>query len=284
MKMLLTLLLASFSLSAAIYETDTFTSFFSACEDFSEKSLVVLDVDQVLIEPSDAILRPSNRRMLLELRTKHGSHLSSQEMAEISSISSLQDRSFLLDPDSLDFVHHIKARNIPIIALTATSVVGFGKIPSVPDWRVQDLARFGFTFDTHFQEHPFIELAQLSGKGPSPIFKSGILFTGGYPKGDVLQAFLDTVGFHPDKVLFVDDRLYNLISVTQKLETDVQAFLYLGAEKVPNSVHPEIAELQIRTLLEEERWLTDEQAMTHIEQSKLELARLEILPSESLSE
>lgn len=267
--LLLALVIACTSkLCATIITSHSFAPFFTVCEDFTEKSLVIFDVDRVLIEPRDAIMRLANQRMLWELRHKYGAHLTSDQMADISSIVSLQESTALVDPLAIAFINHIKQRNIPIIGLTATSTGSFGKIPSVPDWRIDDLARFGISFSTSFESQPPFALTQLNEKGISPIFKNGILFTGGYSKGDVLEAFLDSVGFIPDKVLFADDLLYNLVSVESSLADmgtkHVLAFHYLGADKIPNTIDPEVAEFQIKTLLEQEQWLSDDEAKTHL--------------------
>ncbi|MBS0634587.1 MAG: DUF2608 domain-containing protein [Verrucomicrobia bacterium] len=250
------------SLSSALYRADSFQPFFSVVESFTEKSLVVLDVDRVLIEPKDAIMRLPNQRLLWELRQKYGSHLSQQEHANLSSLVTLQEGTRLIDPRAVEFINHCKAKNIPIIALTATAVTGFGKIRSVPDWRVNDLARLSIEFSTLFSD---CTLTQVNGKGPSPVCKNGIIFTGGYSKGDVLEAFLDTVGFMPDKVLFVDDLLYNLYSVQNSLDDmgveDIRVYHFLGADKIPNTIDVEKADRQIKTLIEEQTWIPDDSAV-----------------------
>lgn len=255
-------------LPCTIMRTDTFAPFFTTCENFSEKSLVVFDVDRVLIEPRDAIMRVPNQRLLWELRSKYWSHLSQAEMAKLASLVSLSESSRIVDPLASSFITHLKARNIPVIGLTATGVTGFGHIASIPDWRIADLERFGISFSTSFESQPPFILSQLNGKGPSPVFKSGILFTGGYSKGDVLEAFLDTVHFYPDKVFFADDLMYNLISVEESLLdmgiTEVFSYHFLGADKIPNTIDPQIAELQVKTLTETQVWLSDQEARSII--------------------
>ncbi|MCE5295378.1 MAG: DUF2608 domain-containing protein [Chlamydiales bacterium] len=250
-------------LLAKFAKTARFADFFAACEGFSTNSLVILDVDQVIIEPRDAIMRPQNQNLLWELRFAYGGHLTASRHAELSSHVSLQETSILIDPDALAFIEHIQKQNIPIIALTATGVTGFGKIPSIPDWRVADLKRLGISFATSFSHHPVFTLTQIQGNTPSPVFKNGILFTGGYSKGDVLTAFLHTVEFCPDKVFFADDLLHNLQSVeaalTKKGVKEIHTFQYLGAD-TPNTIDLDVAHHQIRTLMQQEKWLSDLEA------------------------
>ncbi len=268
---LLFLLLCTGRLNGALYTTQSFEAFFEITKGFTEKSLVVFDVDRVLIEPRDAIMRYPNQRLLWELRYQYGNHLSPDELANLTSIVSLSESREVIDPLTVSFINFLKSKNIPVIALTATSVQGYGKIPSIPDWRIKDLSRFGICFES-FASHPFIELSQLYGRGPAPIFKSGILFSAGYPKGDVLEAFLDSVSFLPDKVLFVDDLLHNLVSVHQSLTnmgvSDIFAFQFTGADALPNTIDVPVATHQIKTLLQEGIWQTDEEARAFLMDAK----------------
>lgn len=247
-------------LLAKFATTSSFADFFDACDGFSTNSLVILDVDQVIIEPRDAIMRPQNQNLLWDLRFAYGGHLSAMRHAELSSHISLQDTSILIDAHAISFIEHIQKQDIPIIALTATGVGGFGKIQSIPDWRVADLKRLGISFASSFSHQPSITLTQIQGNGSSPVFKNGILFTGGYSKGDVLTAFLQTIGFCPDKAFFADDLLHNLQSVEAALTRlgvkEIHTFQYLGADK-PNTIDLKIAHHQIRTLIQHEKWLSD---------------------------
>ncbi len=265
LKFLLVIIACSQTLFGALLQTDSFDPLFWAADSFTPNSLVILDVDRVLIEPKDAIMRLPNQRLLFELRHKHASHLSPLEMAEITSIVSLQERSSLIEERAVEFINRLKARNIPVMALTAVSSVGFGKIPSVPDWRIAELSRLNISFESTFTHIPPFELAEITGRGPSPLFKGGILFSGGYPKGDVLEAFLDSIGFIPDKVLFADDQLYNLISVHNSLAEmgvdEIHVFHYLGANQIPNTINQAVADLQIKTLYSQQLWLSDDLAI-----------------------
>src|SRR4051812_39411252 len=42
------------------------------------------------------------------------------------------------------------------------------------------------------------------------LYRQGILFTSGTPKGEALIKFLDTVGYHPKRVVFINDKKNHL--------------------------------------------------------------------------
>jgi len=262
-------LLINNPLTAKISQCDTLTPIIAATADFSEKSLVVFDVDRVLIDSRDAILRLANRNLLLQLKMKYAGTLPPKIVADLTSLVYLQGNSLLIDPQSVELINSLKKRAVPVIALTATSIGGIGKIASIQDWRLEELEKFGISFESSFSQYPGFELSDLTGLGPSPVFKKGILFSSIYSKGLVLASFLKTVGFQPDKVLFLDDLLYNVTSVENALDDmgvkEVLAYQYLGAEKLPNSIDRQVADLQLKTLVEKEEWLSDIQARKLLE-------------------
>lgn len=255
-------LLAMQPLLARVQQIDTLTPFVEATATCTEKSLVVFDVDRVLIDLEDAILRQPNRQLLQRLKLHHTRHLSPAEVNDLLSTIYLQAKSMLIDPASVSLIKNLKSRSIPVIALTATQIGGFGKIASIQDWRVQDLEGLGISFATSFPKHPFLLLPDVNGQGPVPVFKEGILFSATYPKGEVLKAFLQTIHFQPDKVFFIDDLRYNIQSVENVLQQmgiqEVHTFHYLGAEQIPNSINPQIAEFQFKTLVEKGEWVGDQ--------------------------
>jgi len=52
------------------------------------------------------------------------------------------------------------------------------------------------------------ELHFMNEKGV--LFKEGILFTSGTSKGNAFKKFIDAIGYHPKKVLFINDKESNL--------------------------------------------------------------------------
>lgn len=255
-------------LSAKVYQSDSMAPLLETTADFTEKSLVVFDVDRVLIEPEDAILRPTNKNILLQLRTKYAADITATKLASLTSIIFLEGTSILIDPQAVELINSLKARSVPVIALTATQIGGIGKIASIQDWRINELEKLGISFASSFPDVPFMQFTELTGLGPSPVYKQGILFSSIYSKGAVLASFLKRINFQPDKVLFLDDLLYNVTSVQNALDDmgvkEVLAYQYLGAEKLPNSIDLKVAELQFKTLVEKEEWLSDTRAKAEL--------------------
>lgn len=264
MQVICLFILALFShilLDATIQNSDTFEPLWQHLNECTERSLFVFDVDRVLIESKDALLQARNSPLLQPIKMKYLGNLPRSKVEQLISEIHLQTNSHIIDSQAIMFIKELQSRNIPVIALTATRIGGLGKIPSIQDWRIEDLASHEISFATSFPETPYLSLTTITGRGPSPVFKQGILFSATYPKGVVLRAFLDKVGFFPDRVIFIDDMLYNLQSVEESLAAmgieNVLTYHFHGADKLPNGINLDIAELKFKTLVEKELWLKD---------------------------
>jgi hypothetical protein len=96
------------------------------------------------------------------------------------------------------------------------------------------------------------------------MFKKGILFTCNVPKGKVLEAFLKRLKWKPSKIVFTDDKMKHLESVRdfcQRAHIPFQGFQYTAVEQMPKMpINKKRADLQFKTLAEQEKWLSDVEA------------------------
>ena len=230
------------------------------------RSLVVFDVDRVLIEYEDAILHPHNNVRMRELFIKAAPDISMMELRKHLNTISYHARPRLIEREVQGLIKMLQDKNIPVIALTATQIGSIPHIGSIQDWRIERLKELGITFS--FQDVPFHSFSELTGAGASPVFKSGILFSATYPKGSVLKAFLQHMNLKPQSVIFFDDLLPNVHSVHQEIGSmgveKVLSFHYLGAEKLNENLDLALAEAQIRHLLEHNEWLSEQKCKLKI--------------------
>ncbi len=94
-----------------------------------------------------------------------------------------------------------------------------------------------------------------------PSFQEGIIFTSGEIKGDHLIKLLKTVHFWPKKVIFLDDKLYQVQSVDKAMEEAgicCDCFWYRRAEH--EEFDPLLALIQLHHLLNKREVLSDEYA------------------------
>lgn len=233
-------------------------------QDLSRDTLLVFDVDDVLISATDQLLTYPYKKYLMELTQEAKSSLPPETIAKLTTIVLKTRKVALVEPKILEFIRRAQAKGAKIIALTHAGAGSYGAIQSFADWRINELKSLGIDFSDSFQDF-FREFKELKGKFGSPVFKQGILFTGKVDKGTVLGAFLHSVSFCPRKIVFVDDRLENVKSVERfcqdKKISDYQVVEYTAIKSRSfKPLNEKRARFQVSTLLELGQWLSDQEA------------------------
>ena len=256
---ILSIMICTASLHSEMARIHSFSEAHPIIETLDKDSLVVFDVDRVLIEYEDAVLHAHNNPIMREIIVKHAQDLGLNTVQEQMSTMQYQARPKLIEQEVKDLIYSLQQKNVPVIALTATPIGSIPKIGSIQDWRIARLKDLGLTFS--FQEMPFHSFSELTGMGPSPVFKEGILFSATYSKGAVLKSFLQKINWKPQTVVFFDDYTINVQTVHTEMHAlgveRVFSFHYLGAEKWLQNLDYSLAESQIRHLLEHREWLSE---------------------------
>lgn len=94
-----------------------------------------------------------------------------------------------------------------------------------------------------------------------PAFHAGIIFTSGKMKGEFLQHFLNSTGYLPSRILFIDDKLDQIQSVEtamQKTGIRVDCFWYKRAASNRPTFNLQLANIQLEYLLKYDLVLNDE--------------------------
>jgi Protein of unknown function (DUF2608) len=84
-------------------------------------------------------------------------------------------------------------------------------------------------------------------------YKDGILFTGTNDKGEILNYFFDFMDYHPEMVIFIDDKMKNILSVEKALQNHLIPFVgirYSGCDDRVKNFDPIKSELQWQELKE----------------------------------
>lgn len=111
-----------------------------------------------------------------------------------------------IEAQTPSFIASLQKQNIPVLALTARTIIErtFQQLKTIAiDFRPTALSTK--IFDLNLR-HP-------------ALYKQGIIFCGNNDKGTVLCAFLDYIGYQPDKIIYVDDKEGNLKAVEQALQS-----------------------------------------------------------------
>lgn len=214
-------------LSARIIETDQLHDVLIHLDEANEDTLIIFDIDNTLAAPAH------------ELGSDQWfTHMYKKKMAEGMSVNEAIDAvlplyysihfSIMLEPVEeigTYLVRNLQAQGIKVIALTARSLPLMYRT-------IQQLAHIGIDFScANFVDGELSLDLALPSK-----YKNGIVFCGNNDKGYVLLHFFDLVGFHPRKVIMVDDKLKNIAAVEKALEERGIEFVGLRYSRVDNKV------------------------------------------------
>jgi hypothetical protein len=223
-------------------------------DEFSSKTLVMFDLDDVLIYPKDALMQ--NWR----------SEWKPEEMrawtAEEDTIAWMNAQFQLMDPIGPKLLDTLQEHEIPTIGFTSFAMDQAGIVESIPAWRSWHLKELGLNFKMAKE----IVFPVQKGFVP-PSFEKGVLHCGDFykkdknNKGKILSLFLDWLDWTPERVVFVDDGLKHLESVREEL--DRRGIPFLGFHYIPKNldlIDEKVAELQYQTIIDHKQWISDQEA------------------------
>jgi hypothetical protein len=206
-------------------------------EDIDPSTLVVFDVDSVLIIPKPIELHPfifekydSIVNKLFEPLSKLQKHFLNHNIAAHPAI--------LVEQLCVSFIEELQNKKIPVVALTAAKKGKFNN--EGIDFhivRYNQLNLLGIDFSKNlFKDDDFTNLNDTLGDYPG--IRKGIIYSCGLDneKGIVLTAFLEK-NKNVKKVVLFDDKLKHLYSVSKSLKEhfpDIQLlnFHYQGIKKL----------------------------------------------------
>lgn len=243
-------------------------------------TLVVFDVDLVLIKPSDEIF-------LLSEATAEGSafintvyanlanRLPKHDIDEMQSILMLAQHWQPVTAETPKIFNQIKAKGYKVLGLTASGTGALGKIRSLEQWRIDELKAIDITFDKDFinakpgsLDKYIPRISEYYGKAIHPCFpaaNNGIIFTCMAPKGEALDAYLQYAKLKPKKIIFIDDRIKNLETVSEYCsQNNIQYIGYEYTVSKEQAKHMKFnerrAKLQYKVLEIARTWLNEPQA------------------------
>ncbi|MBX9787187.1 MAG: DUF2608 domain-containing protein [Alphaproteobacteria bacterium] len=251
---------------AEISKTSDLVPIELAIKQADSETLVIFDVDDVLITARDQILQAAHKKFLEGLNKGLESRLSEEEAQKLWGIIWLARSDEPVDPKMVSLIKEAQSKGLKVMALTNAWTGPFGVIPSLQDWRIEELEDFGYVFKDSWKTLKAKTFEALKSKDPErfPVFKEGVVFTCNLPKGEVLKALLDYANLSPKKIIFVDDKEKNLKSVeafAREVKIPFIGFQYTAVVDRPKSLlNEKRAQLQFEVLEKEHKWLSDEEA------------------------
>lgn len=223
-------------------------------DEFSGKTLVMFDLDDVLVYPQDALLQ--------NWRSSWKPEGMRAWTAEEDTIAWMNAQFQLVDPYGPTLLDRLYEKRIPTIGFTSFAMDKSGMVESIPQWRSQHLNALGL----HFREEKEVIFPCQKGF-VAPSFEKGVLHCGNLykkdkdNKGKTLSLYLDWLDWTPEWVIFIEDDKKHLDSVQNELEK--RGIPFLGFQYITKDLDPideRIAQLQYQTIIDRKQWISDKEA------------------------
>lgn len=254
-------------LQGHVIQTNSFELLARSCADLNQYDLILFDYDKTLLMARDALLQSCGKRCLTARLRAQDPSLSLQKIENLLSIVLSQRKADVIDPNSLEIIQHLQSCGVKVLVLTALRTGRYGHIPRLEYWRLHELYAHGYDFRSTFPELTFLDFKEFKSRTYPPVFVEGILCSGSVPKGEALNAFFKKTGFRPRRIIFVDNAADHHDSVekcARRLKIPYLGYHYMGGIKKRKPVNEQIAHFQIRYLIENEEWISDEEVERRI--------------------
>lgn len=263
--------------TAEIHKTADLQLIKSTILNSPKDTLVLFDIDDTLIMPTDQIYikdatheaRPFIKSIYKDFEQRYGK----QGYDELRSLILATCKYRTVTPDTLALLHELAQKGYRTLGITLTGTGKYGIIQSMETWRVDTLKTVGINFHPSFPDVAAGQLDQFittkerydTKQVCSPSAVNGVLFGCYAPKGEVLDGYLQVTNNMPKKIIFVDDKLYNIKSVEEfckRNNIEFVGFEYTAifdeAKKVTMDLR--LAKLQFAILEHTRVWLGDAEA------------------------
>lgn len=246
--------LCIFSCHAEILRVDDMKEVFDHFKEADSKTLVIFDVDMVLIQPADPAFQMANMKRHSAISKRIMKEVPADKLMMFLSLMTTSSDSMLIDNETPQFLQQLIHKGVPTMALTANLTGAFGTIKSMEQWRINGLGKLGIDFGRKSPYQASLVFEDLATyRGNYTTYRNGILFVNGtnVTKGEAFLSFLKKTNLSFEKIIFIDDREDNLKSLEVSLQSlekpiEYQGLHYLGALKYPSK---EISEEEF-----ESRW------------------------------
>jgi len=163
----------------------------------------------------------------------------------------------LVSQDMPSFVNRLNAQKTTVVGLTSNSSGKYGIVQNEAELHLSRLKSLGYNFKDN---------GNLL-KGDFPQYVSPVIFTNKTDKGKMLLGFLKQLSKSYKNIIFIDDRLKNLISVQNALKDRQINYIGINYTELKNKnelLNQDIADKQFQLLSQEHIWLSDEETQARL--------------------
>lgn len=227
-----------------------------------EETLVIFDINDVLFESRELLFKEQNSDLLKELLNE-GSKVPPILFSVVA-----QGPIVYVDKKFVEIICYLQKKNVKVIALTNGLVGSCGYVKSMEGLLIQQLHDLDYHLEKSWPDLKNAQIYISKSKDRKILFEEGIVFANKSisktSKGESLLAFFKYSGFYPKKVIFIDDKLKNLKSVSSVLEKEGIEFIGFEYTKARNRkdlpiITKEHAKLQLSILKKAHKLLSDDE-------------------------
>ncbi|MFV9843723.1 MAG: DUF2608 domain-containing protein [Rickettsia conorii subsp. raoultii] len=248
-----------------INKVHDFKEVIEAVKQTDNTSLVLFDVDEVIVMDSDESRLTHDYRK--ELMKNIEKRLTRKECELLLSIVLKDRKARFVNPDILTIFALLTEKNVPAMGLTKLPTGKFGVIEDMIEWRIRELTELKVSFQEFSPLEDEIIIEDFNAGYGKPTLKDGIIYTAEYDKGSMLEYVLRKTNYYPPSIIFIDDIEENLLSlqeICKKLKINYQGFEFTGSVIVPEPVlDAQLEKIRFEILEKEYKWLTDEKLKKH---------------------
>ncbi len=248
-KVLTMILLLTINATAAMSELASYNDLDLSLID--QDTLVVFDIDNTLIRQNSLIGTHQWGDHMRSRAIENG--ISAEKAAEIQHAAFQSVQPYVqvvkVEEDVDAILKHLQKNHISHFALTA-------RAPVLKEVTFKQLESVNLFFNKSFPEQNNLSLIR-------DYFYKGLIFSGSTPKGEILKTILQNSVYKYKKIIFIDDRKYNLDSIESSLKDEPVVLLtyrYGAADNFVQSFNPELADLIYSFFLETKTLMSDSTA------------------------
>lgn len=220
-------------------------------------TIVFVELDEVLVMPRSKMFYYNDNPYRLFISNLISlSNENSKYFAPL--IKWYQSRKIRLVEDGWqNFIEDLKKKNIPVYGFCSMPI----HLENIEAYRLKEIEELGIKFTAQVNGKDLVEINKQGGW--KSVFFHGIIFTGPFSKSQTMLDFIKVTNISPKKIL-VFDKIKNDSQIMDKtlrrFRMEYYNILYLGAREFKDKPDPNVVVMQQRTLLEQGKWLEDEEA------------------------
>lgn len=248
------------ALHAEIIETSDIYKVQEIFKKSTSNSTVLCDIDDTIITPESKTFRfKSKYKNLIDEIKKNRKDIPNFD--NIIGNWRLNRKAMLVSPVWPSVISDLKAKNIPIFALTQLDTGKVGPIEKMEEWRYQELKKLGIEFTYTFNRKENYTIIHSDQGASHAVFHKGFFLTGIHTKAALVKKIFAVQ--KPDHLYFIDDRKDHVIAieeVAKEFGVPYTGIIYKGVELLEGEPKELVVQEQKKQLLEKAQWLEDKEA------------------------